>query len=318
MSTLVSDLIAQARLQSGLRNNQLFSDDQIAGLLTEGYSDLRDKVDARLAFWFKSTYDFTLSAGNTLDLTLIPDLLQIQYVNRVEGTVKTTVDALSSVTERNRYSSALFGLGGRRYFADGDELEILPGPLASGSYELVYTPQYQALAVPHTRSFAISSSDSPLADGSGNSGFNFANANFSAQDVGAIINVTFDAPNTLWSGQYTISGIHAGSVTWCFVVGGVSTVGFTSPAGGNVAETYQPLNTIASLPNSMNPWSEYLVAYACASIRASRKQETSAFDRKLALLAQRLITATKSRTQGVQQAPITRRRRIYRAGYGGY
>lgn len=310
-------MIAGTRVQSGLRVNKLFSDNMIADLLSDGYADFRDKVDARNAFWFKSTYSFTLTGGNggnTLDLTLIPDLKEVQYVNRINGSVKTTVIALGSIAERNNWSSGAFGAGGRRYFVDGDVLEILSPQIAAGNYEVVYTPQYEILSLPQTRSFAYNGSDGPLGDDLG-SGFSLANGAFTDEDVGGVINLVFNSPNASFSGQYVITGLHPGSSTWIFTDPTPPLSGFTNPAAGpDPVLTFQPAGTRADLPQSMTPWAQYLVTWACIAIRTSRKEDTTDLERKLAQLTQRVITATKTRTLGVQQAPITRRRR----GYGGW
>ncbi len=316
MSILVSDMGAAVRVQSGLRLNRLFSNDQIADLLSDAYADFRDKVDARNAFWFKETYPFTLNGTNTLDnlSTLIPDLKEVQYVNRINGTVKTTtVTALGSVAERNDWTSGAFGFAGRRYFVDGDTLEILPPPVANGTYEIVYTPQYETLALPLTRSFELTPVDSPFT-AIGNYGFSFANAAFDAtRDIGATFTVAFDDPNTAWSGTYKITAVN--SPTSVFIEGTLpDPTGFTLPAAGpDVVETYQPVGSRNDLPQSMRPWAQYLITHACIAIRTSRKQDTTELERKLAQLSARVVTATKTRTQGVQQAPITRRRR----GNGG-
>ena len=314
-TVLVSDMTAQVRVQSGLRKNQLFNDHQIEALLTDAYADFRDKVDARNAFWFKQTYPFTLTGGdggNVLDLTLIPDLKEVQYVNRINGTVKTTVTALGSIAERNNWTNPAFGVAGRRYFVDGDTLEILSPQLAAGSYELVYTPQYEQLAAPQVRTFAVNPADIVSFD---DDGFILENANFDEdRDTGADLLINWDSPNEGYNGHWTITGIHPGSTTWCFV-GTVSHIGFTNPVtGADYIETYQPVGTRADLPFSMRPWAQYLVTHACIAIRTSRKQDTTELERKLAQLTARVVTATKTRTQGVQQAPITRRRR----GYGGF
>lgn len=308
VTVLVSDMIAEVRLRSALRNNQLYSDDQLASFLTDAYADLRDRVNARNAFWFRASVDFTLSGGNdsfTFDLTTIPDFQEAQYLNWVSGGVKYDVPLLSTVQDRNRYQTGGPWNGARRYFIDGDQLEVLPPTNAQGTYELVYTPQFAALSPLHFREFAIDSSAQTLADGM-DSGFNFANANFTDGDIGATMNVQFAAPNDGLNGNYIISGIHPGSTTWCFVVGGVTPFAVTGTPTGTVTLTFQPFGTVDRIPQSMSPWSLYMILHASIAVRTGRKQDTSTLDRQLDVQLKRLVTATKQRSQGVTQAPIRR------------
>src|ERR1700690_2535046 len=152
MAIAVQSLINDIRILSGLRNNQLFSDPMIAELASDAYASLRDIMIVRFAHWFASYYAFTLNGGtggNTLDLTLIPDLQMDQCLDQIQGSQNFTVLALGSLAERNQYGNNFgAGFGGLRYFTNGDTLEVLPASAAAGSYNLTYTPQYTVLAVP--------------------------------------------------------------------------------------------------------------------------------------------------------------------------
>jgi hypothetical protein len=308
VTVLVDDMIAEVRLRSALRNNPLYSNDQIASFLTDAYADMRDRVNARNAFWFRGVAPFTLDGGNdsfTLDLSTIPDFQEAQYLNWISGGVRYDVPLLSTVQDRNRYQTGGPWGGARRHFIDGDQLEVLPPSNAQGTYELVYTPQFSALSPTQTRSFAIDAAAQTLADPP-DSGFNFANADFSDEDIGGTMNVQFDAPNDGLNGSYVISGIHSGSTTWCFVVGGVTPFAVTGTPTGTVALTFQPAGTVDRIPQSMSPWALYMVLHASIAIRTGRKQDTSTLDRQLDVQLKRLVTATKQRSQGVTQAPIRR------------
>ena len=148
----VQSLVSDIRILSGLRGNQLFSNAQIAELASDAYASLRDIMIARFAHWFAAYYPFTLNGGNggnTLDLTLIPDLQQDQALDQIQGDQKFTVLALGSLAERNQYGNNFgAGVGGLRYFTNGDTLEVLPPSASGGSYLLTYTPQYTVLAMP--------------------------------------------------------------------------------------------------------------------------------------------------------------------------
>ena len=309
VTVLVTDMIQEVRLRSALRNNPLYSDDQLASFLTDAYADLRDRVNARFAYWFRGEADFTLDGGDssfTFDLTTIPDFQEAQYLNWVSGGVKYDVPLLSTVQDRNRYQTGGPWNGARRYFIDGDQLEVLPPTNAQGTYELVYTPQFAALSPMQSRSFALNAGDIPLTDGDG-SGFNFANGNFTEEDIGGMFTVSFNAPNAGFSGTYGITGIHPGSTTWVFTDPTVDPSGFTSPAAGpDVVVWFQPFGTVDRIPQSMSPWALYMVLHASIAVRTGRKQNTSTLDGQLDVQLKRLVTATKQRSQGVTQAPIRR------------
>lgn len=84
------------------------------------------------------------------------------------------------------------------------------------------------------RTFALSTSDVPEIS-SGNYSFSLANANFSANDVGSTLVITFNAPNTAWSGSYVITQVL--STTFAVVSGTFPASGFVSPAGGTASVT---------------------------------------------------------------------------------
>src|SRR5690348_7182536 len=110
MGVSVASLIAATRIDSGLRNNRFFSDDQIAEKLTDAYADLRDRMIIRFAFWFKKTFNFSLAGGvggNILTLSEnVPDLEMIQYLNLLDTSGNPSpVTMLSSVAERNQYAA---------------------------------------------------------------------------------------------------------------------------------------------------------------------------------------------------------------------
>ena len=316
MSVPVSTMIANTRVMSGLRSNQLFSDNQIAVLLTDGWGDFRDKVVARLAYWFRKVVNFTLAGGvgaNTLDLTTIPDLQQIQYVNRLNGNGQNeSVIELPTVTERNAWFGSQNGVpcGGRRYFADGDVLEILPPQISGGNYEMAYTPQYQQLSTPQPVPPAVPTVPATL-NGvvTGTGVYSFAGAAFTSANVGDTLNVSgcADAAN---NGSFPILIV--------LTPDSITTNNTASVSGvvTSAVVTVQPQGSVATLPQSMAPWAIYAEVHASIAIRTSRKQGTGELERKLAALAQRVVTMTKARAQGVQQAPIQRWRRGQ--SYGGF
>lgn len=338
MGVSVASLIAATRVDSGLRNNRIFSNDQIAEKLTDAYADLRDKMIIRFAFWFKKTKNFSLTGGvggNILTLsTNVPDLEMIQYLNSLDSSGNPSpVTMLSSVAERNQYAAnfpfaagnGFNGLTGRKYFPDGDDLEILPAANSVGNYELVYTPQPQRLALPIAVSFAISAGDIPEVPPpgllSGTGAWLLANAAADATvppDGGFDLTLTFTAgppDNRPFSGTYHVVavGIPPTYGQSTFGVSNLaSTAGFSSPAAGTGTYTYQPVGTIGELPEALTPWAKYMQLHASIAIRTSLRQPVGALDKQLQVFEKRIVALTKQRSQGVMQAPITQ------TNYGGF
>lgn len=325
MGISVASLISATRVDSGLRSNRLFSDDQIAEKLTDAYADLRDLMIARFAFWFKKTFDFTLTGGNGGNiLTLsenVPDLEMIQYLNLIDSVGNPQpVTMLPSVAERNQYAASFpflngggfNGFVGRRYFVDGDDLEILPAANSAGNYKLVYTPSNQRLALPITVNFALASSDIPevpppgLVTGTG--AWLLANGGLTS-DVptsGFDIELTFSSPNAGFSGAYHVVDTQLPPTQSIFGVSNLaSTSGFTSPPTGTGTYTYQPVGTIGELPDVMTPWRKYLQLHASIAIRTSRRQPIASLDLQFQREVKKIVAITKQRSQGVTQAPIT-------------
>lgn len=319
MAATVQDLIDQVRQMTATTNNQVVTDDELAGYLSDAVKVLFDifLADGAKNHWFFKTFPFSLVGGVGNNAVDLPSDFQNDLclnLNPASAT-PTTVPGLATLNERNNlapwgnFNPIAPGVQtNRRYVLTGNQLQVLPVLSAAGDYELWYQAQIPDLAVPHTRSWAISPDDVPLDAGDGNSGFNFENANFDPErDVGSTFTVNFDAPNTGFNGQYTISGIHPGSTTWCFVEGGVSPIGFTSPAAGpDVVETYQPENSVSVLPQVLNPWQLFLKVHASISVLAKRDINNPAFQQKLDQEHARAVQMAQVRKSDLRQGPLTR------------
>ncbi len=327
MGVSVASMIAQARVDSGLRNNRLFSDTQIAGFLTDALSDLRDKMIVRFAYWFKAEYPFTLAGGaggNILDLSEVPDLEMIQGLNLIDATGNPfTVDMLGSFAERNQYAAnwpfatggSFYGAVGRKYWPDGNDLEVLPASNAGGDYVLIYTPQAQTLSPPVTRTFDAEGSDQPGTAGPLNAPSWLLSGDFETSDVGGTITPNLDAPNDAWNVEFDISEVFSANAAAC--TPDPTAIGsFTLPADGTFSITSQPAGTIGELPDALTPWSYYLVLLASIRIRTGRRQPLGDLSRQLERFERRIVALTKQRSEGVRQAPVTRTN--YGAGRGGF
>lgn len=324
MAVLVSDLIAKVRIQSGLRNNRLFSDDVIAGLLDDAWKEEYDVFVESFAHWTSKTFPFSIT-GSTPDtarlnlVTDVPDLQMVQGVNWVQGNVRTPLLELGSFAERNQSGGGAYGIfggiGGRRYFPNGDYLELYPSQSAQGDYELVYTPQAETLALPVTVSFDIGDSATTAGAGDGDPlKFSFPEATFTSDMVGGTITVAFSAgppDNTVFNGTYDIVSIL--SPTLVVTSGTMGSTPLTDPSAGTITITYQTAGTRSTLPIAFGPWALFLTTHASIAVRTSRQQNTTELERKLVVEHARIAAMSKQRAEGVTQAPWVRRGRI-----GGY
>jgi hypothetical protein len=321
MAVSLATLTSQVRLESGLRSNQVLTDAQIATFLGEAYSDLRDRLIARFASWFRKEITFTLAGGSDyiFDLTALPDFQMAQGLDLVlRNSQFSTVPMLASYQERNAFCGAwplmtgsygYQGGFGRKYMIDGDQLQVLPPQNAQGTYRLVYTP-IETMQAATVLPIALQASDS-YTNIFGTGRVLLGGFSFDPGMVGGTAVLNFGAPNTAVNGTYTIGATPTGS-SFFNVVGPLSGVFWTSPSSGAVTITYNPVGTVSSLPDKLTPWSQYLVLYAALAVRNSRNQPIEGIMARFQDIKQRVIDLTKQRSQGVQQAPISTNR------YGGW
>ncbi len=236
---------------------------------------------------------------------------------------------LSSFAERNQFNAswpftmgnAFNGFTGRRYWPDGDDLEILPVANSAGNYKLIYTPQQERLALPVTKTFDFGTSDIPevpppgLVGGTG--AWLFANGGLTADvpTTGFDLTLTFDTPNEGFNGTYHVVDTQLPPVFSIFGVSNLaSTAGFTPPPTGTGTYTYQPVGTIGELPDVLTPWTKYIQLKAAIAIRSGRRQPIGPLDAQFQREEKKLIAITKQRGHGVMQAPITNTN--WGGGYG--
>jgi hypothetical protein len=315
----VQTLEAQVRIESGLRNNQVLSSADIYSFINEGYSDLRDRVIARFAYWFRQEVPFTLtssSPGNIFDLTTIPDFQMAQGLDFFTSAgVFYSVPMLCSYQERNAFNGSWPFLGqtwgyngilGRKYWIDGDNLEVLPAQNAAGNYRLVYTP-IQTMQPKTSLPFTMGTSS--LAANVGGKVFLTFDNGFTVdpQWIGGKITVAFtNGGGTAYNGTYNILPASSGSNVFTDTAwpGG----SFTGPSSGTMTVVFQASGTTDTLPPKLIPWSQYVVLYAAIAVRNSRNQDPSALLGRFADIKQRVIDLTKQRSEGIRQAPIANAR----------
>lgn len=332
MTQTLDTLTQQVRLESGLYNNQVILDQQIYTLLSEAYSDLRDRLIARFAYWFRREVLFTLSGGTSgyiFDLSTIPDFQMAQGLDLVVSDgIYMTIPMLGSFAERNAFNglnpflSQPWGYNatlGRKYWIDGDRLEVLPPQNSSGNYRLVYTP-IETMAAPVLQQTVTAITSDDVANVGGYVRFDLNGLTVTSDMLGGSISVNYAAPNDVFNGTYAISpstpvGAHYvqtltpwnPALTW------------TGPTSGTVNVNVNGPNSVYLLPDKLTPWSQYMVLYAALAVRNTRQQDSQALSLRFADIKQRVIDLTKQRSEGVRQAPLTSGRyNKYGSWYGVY
>lgn len=314
-----SNLVADIRVMSGLRNNQLFSDDQVVDLIVDAGNELYDIVEGTLEHYFDTTFDFTIAPGSN-SVVLPSDFKRDNSMSKDPTTsYPQTVDVLGSWLERDQFNSAGWSSnGGRRYFISGSALEIFPAGNAAGNYRLYYTPFFPALAIPtSTRMYNTGGGGSYVAatrtlnvTGGG------VPPGFSSNDIGGAISVIDNGGHPQMSGLYTIASIVSGTSV-VLVAGPPADISSGLDAGGTIYSASGTVSAPVALPQAMAPWALYLKVHASIAIRSSRKQPTDDLQAKLQALKTRVEKSARNRTEAPKQAPLTRHvRRAYGIGWG--
>lgn len=157
---LVADLAADVRRDSDLNSSQIYSDDDIATLISDAGSSLRDVFTGANQHYDVSEFAFTLVGGVGQNAVNLPaDFQQGHSVDVNPGTSQPyTLRYLSNWLDRNRLNLAPFsvwgpGGGPREYYFLGSnpgQLIVLPAMGAAGNFLLYYTPMWMPLAIPAT------------------------------------------------------------------------------------------------------------------------------------------------------------------------
>jgi hypothetical protein len=315
MTVSAQQLVDDTRVISGLRNNLLFSDAQIVSLLNDAYGEARDKFVVAVEHWFRASVPFTLPGGslppnslgsNTFDLSTVADFQMDQGVNWLPGgnSPPIPIPRMGSFAERGYINPGLgWNFGGQReYFTNGDLLFINPYQNSVGSYELIYTP----LGTPLVLAGPLPGSAPLFADfniiGPGIIGF--TGCAFTAALIGQFLAVS-GATNAANNGPHIIVAVPDPNQ---LKVGGTIVTEFPTSATGMIQVDLPAIQTQLAL---------YLKVHAGIAIQTSRKQNTSELQAKLQREETRILSLAKKRTEGVKQAPITRRRRRWGVNYLG-
>jgi len=319
----LDDLIARARLESGLRANAYYDNDQIVRYLDAGGAELADIFTAANQHYVIKEFDFTTTGGSAAAIVSLPSDFQqghsLEIYPQTYNGVSTpnqqtrTIRYLPNWLNRNAYAGNAFPLviaGGGFVdpvytFLDA-KLRFYPPQLTPAApFKLYYTPQWTTLAA--KRTFTVDPSDNPAGPD-----WSFANGAFTSADIGATVTPAFAAPNTAFNIAYTITNVLSPTF---IAVTPTPAGGFTGPASGTA--TVATAGTTDTIPAVMAPWSEYLVVYAAIAINTDRERGTGELERKLNALKARITSIIAVRQEEPQQPPLSRGGAGWGDGWGG-
>ena len=285
---LTAQIVADIRVLSSLFNNTLLSDAQIVSLFNDGASELYDWMVGTFETWFLDHVDFSLAGGvgaNSFPMPMDKLLKDNTLERNPTQNCPDPVPRLSTWSDRNRMWSYSGDGGGRRYYPAGSNLMIFPPNLSAGDYRLWYTPKLipvNLISYTGAGSSVVGATGVwTLAGGS------------SIPMVGDYLIVS-GATNAGNNGTFPITAVSGNTAT-------------TGTTAGLVNESFSGVVSISeqsAFNTAMEPWILYPKVHASIAIRTSRQIEASDLTPKLALLKQRIETATANRTEEVPQSPL--------------
>ena len=151
----LTDLIARARLESGLRANAYYDDDQIVRYLDAGGAELADIFTNANQHYVISTYDFTTTGPASAIQALPADFQQghsLEIFPDVLGQTRT-IRYLSNWLNRNAFTGMGFpvvpggGFDPVYTFLDNKIRFYPPQCTPAAPFRLYYTPQWTTLAL---------------------------------------------------------------------------------------------------------------------------------------------------------------------------
>lgn len=195
---LATDLVAQVRTDSDLVLSQVYTDAQLATVISDAGSDLRDVFTATNQKYDISTFDFSLVGGIGLNSINLPLDFQQGHSIDVNPATSTpfTLRYLPNWLNRNSCSMPfqVFGnnFGPKAYTFLGSEILVLPAINAGGLYRLYYTPTWTPLALP--TSIDVETASIPIVPAST---FGFGTGNQFILDAGPDTFFATDVGNSL-------------------------------------------------------------------------------------------------------------------------
>jgi hypothetical protein len=327
------------RQLSNTVNNQVVTDQEIDARVNEAISELYDLVLGVYENYFLTVFAFTLT-GNAVgvgaDRVALPgDWYKDIGLDDVRDPLNPiTIHAGTTFLERNR--------GGLHYWFDNQQLVLRPAQRAQGTYQHLYTPLAPALNLPPLLtcdtgtalalpSYAVTGGPGPghtltgiAIPGPGSQSLVFANdptlpvtgqtlfvgGQVNPDDNG-VYSLTISDPSFGWvmvrlPAYDQNTEIHTGDQV--LVSGGIL-------AGIQFALTSTVINvdvlplvfTQPSLPQSLQPWYQYVQVHAAIAVKEKREQDTGDLELRLARQTKRVEAMAANRHQEGGQVAITRR-----------
>ena len=314
---LVADLAADVRRDSDLNSSQIYSDDDIATLISDAGSSLRDVFTGANQHYDVSEFAFTLVGGVGQNAVNLPaDFQQGHCVDVNPGTSQPyTLRYLSNWLDRNRLNLAPFsvwgpGGGPREYYFLGSnpgQLIVLPAMGAAGNFLLYYTPMWMPLAIPAPPPEAVQGTSAAITSIGTAGQYDFSGALFTSANIGDSLVVT-GAANAANNGSFPITSVPNPNAIVVANPGSVN-------EGAGATAVVQPAGTRPDLPANMNPWVLYLKTMACITIRNKRGQDVEAFMARLAVDQQRIEKILQERQEEGCQPPLTRNSGFFGGGW---
>jgi hypothetical protein len=304
---LATDLVAQVRTESDLVLSQVFTDTELAIVISDAGSELRDQFTQTNQKYDINTFDFPLVGG--VGQNSIPLPLDFQQGHSVDvnptSTTPFTLRYLPNWLNRNSCNMPfqVFGnnFGPKAYTFLGSELIVLPAINANGVYRLYYTPTWTPLMIPQPVPPLVTGTPATFSGVSAPSTLGFSGANWQTANVGDTVNVS-GATHPPNNGSFLITAVGSTNAIT------VNSVALVSEAAGAIVVTVQPQGTRPDLPQNMNPWVQYIKTQACITVRNKRGQPVDSFEARLAAQQTRIQTILQERQEEPTQAPWLRGR----------
>lgn len=308
----VQTLVSQVRVESDLNLSQVFTDTDLATVISDAGSSLRDIFTGTNQYYDVSTFDFTLTGGlGNNSVTLPQDFQQGHSIDVNPGTNQPfTLKYLPNWLNRNSYNLPfqVFGnnFGPKAYTFLGNEIVVLPAQYSAGVYRLYYTPTWTPLMIPQ----GIPPDNSGVAPAflgiSPGGIYGFSHSNWTAQNVGDTVTIA-GCSNSQNNGTFTVT-----AVPTPFAITTTNSAS-VSEAGSTQTLIDQLFGTTPTLPQNMNPWIQYIKTQAIITVRTKRGQPVDSFEARLQIEKDRVQVILQDRKEEPNQPPLLRND----GGWGG-
>jgi hypothetical protein len=276
-------------------NDTFITDPEALDRCNEALAEEFETVVATYERYKVSEKLFTLTGGApgtvNVDRINLPDdfLKELIIIKDPTASNRTRIDRLASLSELTRRNKLCFDL-------IGGQLVIIPAERASGSFQLLYTPQAPALCDPNIVNQDAGDGITRI-DGTKSTLF-LPNGQFDQGYVTATVTLA-GCSNAQNNGTWTITAV--ASTTTVTISGNFITETF----GPGVTASSQPLNSFPELPVELLPWYEYIITGAAIRIKDKKQQPTDVLERRLISLKARIEQLAADRASDPQQIPLT-------------